>query len=410
MRSSYSVQLLDPGIRSRIVEVIHIVRKQWRRVPGMRVSPCVKGFWGVAFLMAGTALAAMLAPEHNVLAASGGRIAPVSQAVEPATGAKASDPGAASYAAHCAVCHGDERQGMLPSVPPLAGIKHQMTDEQITAMIRNGKGLMPSFQKMPDAELAGLLQFLSTAPAPPVPAANARARRRGPQLSPEAAAGSALFQQNCAFCHGHDAMGGETGPDLTRSKLVLSDTDGSKIAEVVREGRTSNDTRMPAFQFSAPEIASLVAFIRASVAEAAKMKGGRRGVDVSDLQTGNADAGKMYFNGAGGCAKCHSATGDLAGIASRYQGLQLEERMLYPRGAKSTVTVTLPSGQTVTGVVAYRDEFTIALKDSSGTYRSWPVADVRYKVDSPADAHVELFSRYTDDDIHNLMAYLQTLR
>jgi mono/diheme cytochrome c family protein len=326
------------------------------------------------------------------------------------TGPQPSDTGAASYATNCAVCHGDQRQGTLPSIPPLAGIKHRMTDEQITAMIRNGKGIMPSFQKMPDAELTGLLQFLSTTPATPVPASNTNGNRRGPQLSPEAAAGSALFQQNCAFCHGHDAMGGETGPDLTRSKLVLSDTDGSNISEVVREGRTSNNMRMPAFQFSAPESASLVAFIRASVAAAAKMKGDRRGVDVADLQTGNADSGKMYFNGAGGCAKCHSATGDLAGIASRFQGLQLEERMLYPRGAKSTVTVTLPSGQTVTGTLAYRDEFTVALKDGSGVYRSWPVTDISYKVDSPADAHAELFSHYTDDDIHNLMAYMQTLR
>ena len=241
-------------------------------------------------------------------------------------------------------------------------------------------------------------------------ASQAAAPATGPQLSPEAAAGNALFQQNCAFCHGHDAMGGETGPDLTRSKLVLSDTDGSKISEVMREGRTGSDARMPSFQFSASESASLVAFIHASVSAAAKLKGGRRGVDVADLQTGNADAGKAYFNGAGGCVKCHSPTGDLAGIASRYQGLQLEERMLYPRNARSTLTVTLPSGQTVTGVLAYRDEFTVALRDSSGTYRSWPAAGTNYKVDSPASAHEELFSRYTDDDIHNLMAYIQTLR
>ena len=372
----------------------------------------IKGFWGVAVLIAATALAVTQAPEHDVFAA-------VSQAVQPGAVAPPSDPGAASYAKNCAVCHGDQRQGNPPSIPALVGVKSRMTDAQITAMIRNGKGIMPSFQTMPDTELTALLQFLATAPptapgpattaaAPATPAANGN--RRGPQLSPEAAAGNALFQQNCAFCHGHDAMGGETGPDLTRSKLVLSDTDGSKIAAVVREGRTSADAKMPAFQFSDPQLASLVAFIRVSVAAAAKLKGGRRGVDVADLQTGNADAGKTYFNGAGGCAKCHSATGDLAGIASRYQGLQLEERMLYPRGAKSTVTVTLPSGQIVTGTLAYRDEFTVALKDSAGVYRSWPVTDISYKVDSPADAHVELFSHYTDDDIHNLMAYIQTLR
>lgn len=249
----------------------------------------------------------------------------------------------------------------------------------------------------------------TSAPAS-LPTSSAAAIHKGIKPSPEAAAGGALFEQNCAFCHGRDAMGGETGPDLTRSKLVLSDTDGSKIAKVVHEGRVDNGKRMPSFQFSGPEVASLEAFIHARVVAAAAMKGGRRGVDVADLQTGNVESGKKYFNGAGGCAKCHSATGDLAGIARRYEGLQLEERMLYPRNSKATVTVTTASGQTVTGTLAYRDEFTIGLRDSDGTYKSWPVEDIKYTIDSPVDAHVELFSHYTDDDIHNLMAYLQTLR
>ncbi len=225
-----------------------------------------------------------------------------------------------------------------------------------------------------------------------------------------AQAGATLFQQNCAFCHGRDAMGGETGPDLTRSKLVLSDTDGSKIAEVVHTGRLTTEKKMPAFQLSDAQITALVAFIRQRVELADKMKGGRRGVSVEDLQTGNAAAGKAYFEGAGGCAKCHSPTGDLAGIASRYEGLRLEMRMLYPWGAKSKVTVTQPDGKTISGELAYKDEFTIGLKDSDGVYHSWPVEKVHFKIDDPVEAHVEQFPKYTDDDIHNLMAYLQTLK
>ena len=73
------------------------------------------------------------------------------------------------------------------------------------------------------------------------------------------------------------------------------------------------------------------------------------------------------------------------------------------------MTVTEPSGATVSGELAYQDEFTVALRDSSGRYRSWPAAKVKFTVDSPADAHVELLARYTDDDFHNLMAYLLTL-
>ena len=83
--------------------------------------------------------------------------------------------------------------------------------------------------------------------------------------------------------------------------------------------------------------------------------------------------------------------------------------MLYPQNVKKKVTVTLPSGQTVSGTVAYRDEFTIALKDPNGVYHSWPADRVRYKVEAPVEAHVEQFPRYTDEDIHNLMAFLQTL-
>lgn len=220
--------------------------------------------------------------------------------------------------------------------------------------------------------------------------------------------GRELFQQNCAFCHGRDAGGGETGPDLTASKLVAADVGGDKIGTVVREGRPGKG--MPQFNFSDPQIASLAAFIHSQRTLAQSHRGFRRGVAVADLQTGNVEAGRQYFNGAGGCSACHSPTGDLAGIASRYQGLQLEERMLYPKNAKSKVTVTLSSGQTVTGTLAYRDEFTIALLDDAGTYRSWPANKVKYSIDSPAEAHIALFSKYTDDDIHNLMAYLQTLR
>lgn len=220
--------------------------------------------------------------------------------------------------------------------------------------------------------------------------------------------GRTLFQQNCAFCHGRDAGGGETGPDLTRSKLVTQDVSGNRIGPVIRSGRP--DKGMPHFQFSDREIAGLVAFIHVQQNLAVANKGGRRGVDVADLQTGNVDAGKEYFNGAGKCSTCHSPTGDLAGIASRYQGLKLEEQMLFPRHAKSKVTVTLPSGQTISGTLEYLDEFTVGLFAADGMYRSWRIGDVKYEVSAPENAHADLLSQYSDDDIHNLMAYLQTLR
>jgi cytochrome c oxidase cbb3-type subunit 3 len=231
-------------------------------------------------------------------------------------------------------------------------------------------------------------------------------------------AGKTLFAAQCSFCHGRDAAGGEGGPDLTASALVEQDVQGDKIGPLVRNGRL--DKGMPAFQHTDEELAAIVAFIHDRKAKA--KEGRRRTVDVTDLQTGNAEAGMRYFNGAGECAKCHSPSGDLAGIAVKLQGLELLKRMLYREngrasestpgssGAIPTATVTLPSGQTVTGKLAYRDEFTIALIDPSGWYRSWPVAQVKFTVMNPLEAHIEQLGKYSDEDMHNVLAYLQTLR
>jgi cytochrome c oxidase cbb3-type subunit 3 len=220
--------------------------------------------------------------------------------------------------------------------------------------------------------------------------------------------GEDLFLQKCAFCHGRDAGGGETGPDLTRSKLVADDVRGNLISEVVLNGRPEKG--MPRFSLPENDMAGLVAFIHDQKTKAESQQGGRKGVDAADLQTGNVEAGKKYFNNEGGCSSCHSPTGDLAGVASRFQGLQLEERLLYPKRANAHVTITLPSGETFSGGLAYRDEFVIGLKDNSGWYRSWPIDSVKYKIDAPAEAHAELLAKYTDENIHDLMAYLQTLK
>lgn len=205
-------------------------------------------------------------------------------------------------------------------------------------------------------------------------------------------------------------MGGESGPDLTRAALVAQDVRGDKLAPLVRAGRV--DKGMPAFNLSDADLAAIVAFVHDQKTKAESLTGGRRTVDVADLQTGNADAGRQYFTGA--CSTCHSPTGDLAGIATRVRGLALLQRMLYPSPGRdespATVKVTLPSGQVVAGRLTYRDEFTIALTDPNGWYRAWPTHQVKFIVDDPLQAHVERLGTYTDNDMHNVLAYLQTLR
>lgn len=365
----------------------------------------MKRFRTIALLAAAIVFAVYCGEQRPIYAASG--VSSSAAKADQSSGPQAVDAeGAQEYANDCAICHGEQREGILPAFPPLRGIEHQMSNQQIVQLIHTGKGRMPAFPKLQHEELTALLHYLSSDDISA--SASPHAGSTAVHSSELAAAGAPIFQQNCAFCHGRDAAGGETGPDLTRSKLVKADVGGDKISEVVRDGRP--EKKMPSFNFSTQEMLSLAAFIHDQEAKAEAHKGSRRGVDVSDLQTGNVDAGRQYFNGAGTCAKCHSATGDLAGIASRYEGLQLEERMLYPRDVKNQVTVTLPSGQHVTGTLAYLDEFTVGLRDSNGTYHSWSLAKVKHSVDSPVNAHVDLFDKYTDADIHNLMAYLQTLR
>src|SRR5262249_34232503 len=225
-------------------------------------------------------------------------------------------------------------------------------------------------------------------------------------------AGQSRFADECALCHGRDAAGSDMGPDLTRSVLVAEDSHGDKIGPLLRAGRANKG--MPSFDLTDDDLEAMVAFIHDQKTKGEAVGGGRRSVDVSDLQTGNAEAGQKYFNGAGGCSKCHSPMGDLAGIGNRFRGLPLLQRMLYPQStrpapAPAKVTVTPSSGQTVTGTLVLRDEFTIQIKDSTGAAKSWPVNDVKFTIDDPVSAHFDQLGKYSDDDMHNVYAYLQTL-
>jgi cytochrome c oxidase cbb3-type subunit 3 len=225
--------------------------------------------------------------------------------------------------------------------------------------------------------------------------------------------GQQLFSARCATCHGREAEGGQAaGTDLTRSALVAEDKDGDRIGPVIRKGRP--DRGMPPIAVDDTDLAAIVAFVHDRQATAAAQLGGRRAVDVADLQTGDAAAGRRYFETA--CTSCHSAAGDLAKIGGRLQGLSLLQRMLYPGtgggGAvrPARVVVTTRDGQKVSGTLAYRDEFTISLTDADGWHRSWPTRQVTFIVDDPLRAHIEQLGKYSDKDMHDVFAYLQTLK
>ena len=237
----------------------------------------------------------------------------------------------------------------------------------------------------------------------------------GPAPDPAAVArGQKLFAPTCGFCHGPDATG-RSGPDLVTSALVIRDKGGDLIGRVIHDGRPGKG--MPAFPaLTGQQIADISAFLHSRIRAAAN----RFAYSFHEVVTGDAQAGEAYFKGAGKCTTCHSVTGDLAGIANKFQPPDLQARLVYPgpsfpgfggpAAKPAQVTVTLPSGETVSGTLISQDPFNIALKDSSGWYRSFPVAGARIVLHDPLAAHKELVNTITGTEMHNLLAYLETLK
>jgi cytochrome c oxidase cbb3-type subunit III len=229
--------------------------------------------------------------------------------------------------------------------------------------------------------------------------------------APDAAAaarGEKLFGPNCGFCHGEKARGG-AGPNLVRSPIVLHDEKGEQIGPAIAKGFP--DKGMPAFPaFTEAQLADLAQYLHFQV-ELVANRGTYKRLNVV---TGNAAAGQAYFNSA--CKSCHSPTGDLAHIGSRYEPDQLQNRFLWPAGGRGgggtrqKVTVTLASGEKIAGTVKKIDDFDISIYDASGAYRSWPRDAVKVDLEDRLAAHRALLDKYTDADMHNLTAFLVTLK
>jgi mono/diheme cytochrome c family protein len=253
------------------------------------------------------------------------------------------------------------------------------------------------------------------------PPAGGRGGRGGPALreflglgpAPDAAAaerGEKLYSPNCGFCHGEKANGA-SGPDLVRSALVLHDEKGELIVPVLREGRP--DKGMPAFgKMTAEQLSDIAQFLHMRV----ELTANRGTYKVLNIVTGDAAKGEQYFKGAGGCAACHSPTGDLAKIGGRMPPEQLQNRFLWPGGGRGQATtrkatVTMPDGQKVAGTLRRIDDFTVEMTDDSGTSRTIDRTDgVKVDIEDRLVAHRALLDKYTDADIHNLTAFLVTLK
>jgi mono/diheme cytochrome c family protein len=232
--------------------------------------------------------------------------------------------------------------------------------------------------------------------APPDPAAVAR--------------GEKLFVASCGFCHGSTAKGGNSGPDLVRSVLVLHDEgSATELAPVILQGRPQKG--MPKFDMTAAQIKDIAAYLL-SRSQSTVLRGEYK---ILNVVTGDAQKGRTYF--AAHCASCHTPAGDLEHIAAKYDPVELQARFLYPKGRQSPrsqvkATVTLASGQSVSGTLRSIDDFSVALIDASGQHRSWLLDGdgVRVVLEDPLEGHERLLPQYTDADMHNVLAYLETLK
>lgn len=229
--------------------------------------------------------------------------------------------------------------------------------------------------------------------------------------------GKALYGVHCNFCHGSDARGGEGGPNLLRSDLVLNDKNGEAIAKVVQNGRGE----MPKLNLSNEQVSDVAAFIHSFRVA---------GYDTSrmtppSILVGDATAGEKTFQAK--CASCHSATGDLKGIASRFaEPKQLQNYFLMPGGggrgggrgaggagpAPTTVTVTMKNGEKLEGRLIRIDDFIVVLTDADGAQHTIRRDGDTPKVDihDPLKPHRDMLRTYTDTEIHNLTSYLVTLK
>jgi cytochrome c oxidase cbb3-type subunit III len=220
--------------------------------------------------------------------------------------------------------------------------------------------------------------------------------------------GQAQFKSSCGFCHGEDATGSRA-PDLVRSSIVTHDEQGNLLAPVIRNGRP--DKGMPAFAtLNDKQVADVVAFLHRRAYEASHSAHVPGSYPAAKLLTGNAEAGKAFFFGDGGCSGCHSLDGDLKGVASRKNPIDLQQAIVYPSGSQvppATATITLKDGTSYGGKIIRQDEFRIGIIAQDGWYRSFAVPDVAIAIHDPLEAHRALMNRYTDADIHNLFAFLE---
>jgi cytochrome c oxidase cbb3-type subunit 3 len=73
--------------------------------------------------------------------------------------------------------------------------------------------------------------------------------------------------------------------------------------------------------------------------------------------------------------------------------------------------VTPEGAQPVSGVLVSLDDFNVALREGAGEYRTWRrTPGMVVEKQDPFTPHVELLDRLTDKAMHDVVAYLESLK
>lgn len=241
--------------------------------------------------------------------------------------------------------------------------------------------------------------------------------------------GRQIYSIQCRACHGADLRGGDMGgPNLLRSSVALNDVNGELLQPIIRGSRAN--AGMPAIELPADDVNAVAAYVRSILATSRPQGAPPAGAALSlNVLTGDANAGQMYFNEM--CSSCHSITGDLRGIATRISDPMLLQNWWVaggrtggsgrggepdddgPAGRRTvTATVTPASGPAVQGRLERIDDFAVTLILSDGSRRTFRrVGEApKIQINDPLARHKALLSTYSDTDMHNVTAYLMTLK
>jgi cytochrome c oxidase cbb3-type subunit 3 len=236
--------------------------------------------------------------------------------------------------------------------------------------------------------------------------------------------GNGLYGVYCRACHGADLRGGDQGgPNLLRSQLVLNDQNGELILPIVQKGRMNPGMPvMPPLDIPEADVRAIATYIHSVTASARGQGAPPVGAPIElNIVVGDPKAGEAYF--AKTCSPCHTAV-SMQGIATRISSPMLLQNYWVGGGGGGrgrgrggsptpvTVTVTDTAGRKVEGQLVRIDDFIVVLADSAGLTQSFrrdgdvPKVEIR----DPSEAHRKLLPTYADKDIHDVTAYLVTLK